>query len=59
MKNSSVWDFKMWLLAVLIGDRQLTRVFYIYKIYKIMYGRFAGPKRNGHNNEMTVLPRKP
>ena len=49
----------MWLLAVLIGDRQLTRVFSIYMIYKRMYGRFAGPKRNGRNNEMAILPRKP
>ena len=47
----------MWLLAVLTGERQLTRVF-LY-IEKKMYGRFAGPKRNGRNSEMTVLPRKP
>ena len=40
----------MWLLAVLTGERQLTR-FFLY-IEKKMYGRFAGPKRNGRNNEM-------
>ena len=25
--------------------------------YKKMYGRFAGPKKSGHNNEVTVSPR--
>ena len=27
--------------------------------FKKMYGRFAGPKKRGRNNEVTVLPRWP
>ena len=44
-----VSDFKMWLLTVLMGDH-INRVF-----YKEMYGRFAGLKKSGCNNEVTVF----
>ena len=44
----------MWLLAVLTGDR-INEGFF----YKDMYGRFAGQKRSGRNNEVTTLPRWP
>ena len=43
----------MCLLATLTGDR-INRFF-----YKEMYGRFAGPKKSGRNNEVTLLPRWP
>ena len=39
----------MWLLTVLMGDH-INRVF-----YKEMYGRFAGLKKSGCNNEVTVF----
>ena len=39
MKLSTVWDFKMWPLAVL--TRESINVFF----YEEMYGRFAGPKK--------------
>ena len=39
----------MWLLTVLMGDR-INGVF-----YKEMYGRFAGLKKSGCNNEVTVF----
>ena len=53
IRDSSVWDFKMWPLAILTGER-INGVF-----YREMYGRFAGPKNSGRNNEVTVLPRWP
>ena len=40
-KDSTVWDFEMWLLAVLIGDRINDQGFFDKK----MYGHFAGPKK--------------
>ena len=49
VRDSTVWDFKMWLLTVLMGDH-INRVF-----YKEMYGRFAGLKKSGCNNEVTVF----
>ena len=42
-------------LAVLTGDR-INEVFFFYKK---MYGRFAGPKKSGRYNKVTVLPRWP
>ena len=39
----------MWLLTVLMGDH-INGVF-----YKEMYGRFAGLKKSGCNNEVTVF----
>ena len=39
----------MWLLTVLMGDH-INRVF-----YKEMYGHFAGLKKSGCNNEVTVF----
>ena len=39
----------MWLLTVLMGDH-INRIF-----YKEMYGRFAGLKKSGCNNEVTVF----
>ena len=44
----------MWPLAVLTGDR-INEGF----LYKKLYGPFAGPKKIGRNNEVTVLPRWP
>ena len=38
----------MWPLAVLTRDS--INAFF----YKEMYGRFAGPKKNGRNNEVAV-----
>ena len=43
---------KMWPLAVVMGDPAFTVFF-----YKEMYGCFAGPKKSGRNNEVSVLPR--
>ena len=43
----------MWPLAVLAGD--CINVFF----NREMYGRFAGPKKTGCNNEVTVLSRWP
>lgn len=43
----------MWLLAVLIGDCISDQGFFDKK----MYGHFAGPKKSGCNNEVTILPR--
>ena len=42
----------MWPLAVVMGDPAFTVFF-----YKEMYGCFAGPKKSGRNNEVSVLPR--
>ena len=39
IRDFTVWDFKMWPLAVLMGD--CINGFF----YKEMYGRFAGPKK--------------
>ena len=41
----------MWPLTVLTGDR--TNVFFVEE----MCDRFAGSKRSGHNNKVTVFPR--
>ena len=39
MRDSTVWDFKMWPLAVFTDER-------IYGGFcKEMYGRFEGPKK--------------
>ena len=48
LKDCIVWDFTMWPLTVLTG-------FY----YKEIYGRFAGTKKSGRNNEVAVLTRWP
>ena len=48
MRDLTVWDFKLWPLAVLTGDC-INGSF-----YKEMYGRFAGPKNRGRNNEVIV-----
>ena len=40
-KDSSVWDFEMWLLAILTGDRINDQGLFDKK----MYGHFAGPKK--------------
>ena len=49
-----MWDFKIWPLTVLTGDR-LCGFF-----YKKMYGRFAGQKKKSSSNgKVTVLPRWP
>ena len=44
----TVWDSKMWPLAVLTGDG-----IYVFFFYMKMYGRLAGPKKSGRNNEVT------
>ena len=49
VRDFTVWDFKMWLSTVLMGDH-INRVF-----YKEMYGRYAGLKKSGCNNEVTVF----
>ena len=48
MRDSTVWDLNMWPLAVLTGD-SINGYF-----YQEMYGRFAGPKKTGRYNEVTV-----
>ena len=48
MRESTVWVFKMWPLAVLTSGC-ITGVF-----YKEVYGRFAGRKKSSRNNEVTV-----
>ena len=40
IKDDAVWDFKMWLLAILTGDR-INKGFF----YKKLYSRFAGTKK--------------
>ena len=51
IRESTVRDFKMWRLAVLTGDR-INGFF-----FKENYGRFAGPKKSGRNNKVTILTR--
>ena len=49
-----MWNFKIWPLTVLTGDR-ICGFF-----YKKMYGRFAGQKKkSSRNDKVTVLPRWP
>ena len=43
-RDSTVWDFKMWPLAVSTSDRISDGY------YKEMVGRFAWPKYRGRNN---------
>ena len=49
-----VWDFEMWPLAVLTGDR-ISEGFFLYE----NVWPFCPAKKSDRNNEVTVLPRWP
>ena len=48
-KKNALRELKRWSLVALNGVVALTGCF-----YKKMYGRFAGPKKSGRNNEVVV-----
>ena len=45
-KKNALRELERWSLVALTGC-----------FYKKMYGRFAGPKKSGRNNEVVVLTR--
>ena len=49
IRDSTVWDFKMWLVAILTGD-PINSFF-----TKERYGRFITPKKTSRNNKVTLL----
>ena len=49
IKDSTVCDFKMWLLAGISASDLINESF-----YKKMYSRLAGPKKSGRYNEVTL-----